>query len=52
MVVEDIHNLLGTPEDEIIRISAKTGVNVEQVLATIVEQVPPPKARTKRRWKP
>ncbi len=43
MVVEDIHNLLGTPEDEIIRISAKTGVNVEQVLATIVEQVPPPK---------
>ncbi len=43
LVVEDIHNLLGTPEDEIIRISAKTGVNVEQVLATIVEQVPPPK---------
>ena len=44
-VVEDIHNLLGTPEDEIIRISAKTGVNVDQVLEAIVEKVPPPKGQ-------
>ena len=42
-VVEDIHNLLGTPEEEIIRISAKTGVNVDQVLEAIVDLVPPPK---------
>ncbi|QRN83403.1 elongation factor 4 [Chloroflexota bacterium] len=48
MVVEDIHNLLGTPEDEIIRISAKTGVNVEQVLAAIVVQVPPPKGEDEK----
>lgn len=44
-VIEDIHNLLGTPEEEIIRISAKTGVNVDQVLEAIVEQVPPPKGQ-------
>lgn len=43
VVMEDIHNLLGTPEDQIIRISAKTGVNVDQVLEAIVAQVPPPK---------
>ena len=42
-VVEDIHNLLGTPEEDIIRISAKTGVNVDQVLEAIVALVPPPK---------
>jgi GTP-binding protein LepA len=44
-VVEDINNLLGTPEDEIIRISAKTGVNVDQVLETIVAKVPSPKGQ-------
>ncbi|MBG0788784.1 MAG: elongation factor 4, partial [Anaerolineaceae bacterium] len=48
VVMEDIHNLLGTPEDQIIQISAKTGVNVEQVLAAIVEQVPPPKGEDER----
>ena len=42
-VVEDIHNLLGTPEEDIIQISAKTGVNVDQVLEAIVALVPPPK---------
>jgi GTP-binding protein LepA len=47
-VVEDIHNLLGTPEEEIIRISAKTGVNVEQVLAAIVEKVPSPKGQDEK----
>ena len=44
-VAEDIHNLLGTPEDQIIRISAKTGLNVDQVLEAIVAQVPSPKGR-------
>ncbi len=45
VVAEDIHNLLGTPEDQIIRISAKTGLNVDQVLEAIVAQVPSPKGR-------
>jgi GTP-binding protein LepA len=42
-VAEEIENLLGTPAEEIIRISAKEGQNVEQVLDAVVQQVPPPK---------
>ena len=42
-VVEDLHNLLGTPIDKIIKISAKQGTNVEQILPAIVELIPPPK---------
>ena len=41
-VAEDISNLLGTPADEVIRISAKGGVNVESVLEAVVGQVRPP----------
>ena len=41
-VVEDLYNLLGTPIDEIIQISAKLGLNVDQVLKAIVERIPPP----------
>jgi GTP-binding protein LepA len=42
-VAEDISNLLGVDPDEIIRISAKNGINVEAVLEAIVEKIPPPK---------
>ena len=41
-VAEEISNLIGTPAEDIIRISAKDGVNVEQVLQTVVQLVPPP----------
>ncbi len=41
-VADEIHNLLGTPKDQIIQISAKTGVNIEQVLQAVVDKVPPP----------
>jgi GTP-binding protein LepA len=42
-VAEDISNLIGTPPEEIIRISAKEGVNIDQVLEAVVQKVPPPR---------
>ena len=42
-VAQDISNLLGTPEDQIIRISAKEGTNVPEVLEAIVDQIPAPR---------
>jgi GTP-binding protein LepA len=41
-VAEEIHNLLGTPKDQILHISAKVGINVEAVLEAVVNLVPPP----------
>ncbi|NMB89880.1 MAG: elongation factor 4 [Chloroflexi bacterium] len=41
-VAEELSNLLGFIPDEILRISAKDGLNVDQVLETIVRLVPPP----------
>jgi len=42
-VAQDITNLLGTPAEQILRISAKEGKNIDQVLEAIVQQVPSPK---------
>ena len=42
-VSAEIMNLLGCDESEIIKVSAKTGENVDQVLDAIVERVPAPK---------
>ncbi len=42
-VAQELENLMGYPAEEIVRISAKEGVNVAQVLELVVRQVPPPK---------
>ena len=42
VVAEEIENLLGTPAEEVLRISAKDGLNVDAVLEAVVRQVPPP----------
>lgn len=43
VVAQDLNNLLGTPPDQILRISAKDGTNVDLLLESIVRLVPPPK---------
>ena len=47
-VAEDIASLLGVPAAEVLRISAKDGLNVEAVLEAIVQRVPPPRDETDR----
>ena len=42
-VTAEIVNLLGCDESEIIKVSAKTGENVDTVLDAIIERVPAPK---------
>jgi len=41
-VKKEIVNLLGGTEEEIISVSAKTGVNVEEVLKNVIKKTPPP----------
>lgn len=44
VVAEDVSKLLGIPAEEILRVSAKDGTNVPQLLEAIVHKIPPPKA--------
>ena len=41
-VSEELINLLGCKAEDIIKVSAKTGENVDQVLDAIIEQIPAP----------
>lgn len=41
-VSKEVINLLGCSEEEIIKISAKTGENVDQVLQAVIDRVPHP----------
>ncbi|MCE5206413.1 MAG: translation elongation factor 4 [Porphyromonadaceae bacterium] len=41
-VEDQIVQLLGTPREEIIRASGKTGVGIEEILRAIIERVPAP----------
>ncbi len=41
-VSKEVIELLGCDYDDILRVSAKTGQNVEQILDEVIKQVPPP----------
>ena len=41
-VAEEIENLLAVPGEDIVRISARSGINVEEVLERVIAEVPPP----------
>jgi GTP-binding protein LepA len=41
-VAQEIENLIGIAAEDVIPISAKTGINIEAVLEAVVERVPPP----------
>ena len=43
VVADQIIDLIGCTEDEIIPASAKTGIGIENILKAIIERVPPPK---------
>lgn len=42
--VAALSDFLGIAPEEVIRISAKTGQNVDQILSAIIEKIPPPPA--------
>lgn len=43
MVAKEIEDIIGLPAQDAPRISAKNGLNVEQVLSEVIEKVPAPK---------
>jgi GTP-binding protein LepA len=42
-VAEDVGSLLGVDPESVLRVSAKEGINVDQILEAIVTFIPPPK---------
>jgi GTP-binding protein LepA len=44
-VVLDLVELIGVPEEEVLRASAKEGIGVDAILEAIVRRIPPPKGR-------
>ena len=41
-IAADLGSLLGVPPEDMIRVSAKSGINVEQILPAIVDKIPSP----------
>ncbi|MEQ8677939.1 MAG: translation elongation factor 4 [Aggregatilineales bacterium] len=41
-IAQEVEDLLGVDADEMIQISAKSGIRVEDVLKAVIEKVPPP----------
>lgn len=45
--IEELSNLLNVMPDEILKISAKNGIGVKELLGTVIKEVPPPKESIK-----
>ncbi len=46
VIAEEIEDLIGIDAADVIPVSAKTGINVAQILEAVVQHVPPPKGHT------
>jgi len=46
VVAEEIEHILGIRRDECLRISAKTGIGIDELLEAIVQKLPPPQDKT------
>ncbi|MGR8980221.1 MAG: translation elongation factor 4 [Gammaproteobacteria bacterium] len=44
-VINEIEDVIGIPADEALKISAKTGLGVEDVLEQLVSKIPPPEGK-------
>jgi GTP-binding protein LepA len=42
-VAEEMEHALGVDLDKLVRVSAKSGINIDQLVAAIIKYVPPPK---------
>ncbi len=47
-VSRELSALLGIPEDEILQISAKEGINIQAVLKAIIDRIPAPRGSSER----
>jgi GTP-binding protein LepA len=41
-VAQDLDNLTGIPADQILRVSARAGIGIEELLETLIERIPSP----------
>jgi GTP-binding protein LepA len=42
VIAQEIEDLLGTPAEDMLRISAKNGIGVQDVLEQVIREIPPP----------
>jgi GTP-binding protein LepA len=42
-IAQEVEDVLGYPAEDVIRVSAKTGLHVDQILEAIVQRIPAPK---------